>query len=118
MKNKMAKLKRVKVYIVGEEFELTPKQLLNKLSKLKFWDFQDFLDNNPTENFNHFKHKDRIIKLIKGGFDCVSNEYNERKLDRLELDRQEERVCSDQPIYPQGWYEKQDKEIIYGKLAR
>ena len=42
----MAKLKRVKVYIVGEEFELTPKQLLNKLSKLKFWDFQDFLDNN------------------------------------------------------------------------
>ena len=48
----------------------------------------------------------------------ILNEYNERKLDRLELDRQEERVCSDQPIYPQGWYEKQDKEIIYGKLAR
>ena len=111
----MAKLKKVKVHIMDEELELTPKQLLNKLSKLKYWDFHDFLDNNSTEIFNHFKQKDKIIELIENEFDCVSNEYNERKLDRLEIDRQEERTCSDQSIYPHGWYAKQDEEIIYGK---
>ena len=29
--------------------------------------------------------------------------------------RQEERISSDAPIYPHGWYEEQDNEIIFGK---
>ena len=35
----------------------------------------------------------------------------------LELDRQYEKSCAnlDQPIYPNGWYEKQDEQIIKGE---
>ena len=50
----MAKLKRVKVIIRDEEFNLTPRQLINKLSKLDHWDYEDFFENNPNDNINHF----------------------------------------------------------------
>jgi hypothetical protein len=58
----MRKLKRATVEIKGEEFNLTPKQLLNILSNLDYWDMKDFLGNNPTTLFNDLKIK---IKLLK-----------------------------------------------------
>ena len=45
----MAKLKRVKVIIRDEEFNLTPRQLINKLSKLDHWDYEDFFENNKGD---------------------------------------------------------------------
>ena len=60
----MAKLKRVKVIIRDEEFNLTPRQLINKLSKLDHWDYEDFFENNPTDNFNHFGCKEELIDQI------------------------------------------------------
>ena len=60
----MAKLKRVKVIIRDEEFNLTPRQLINKLSKLDHWDYEDFFENNPTDNFNHFACKEKLIDQI------------------------------------------------------
>ena len=60
----MAKLKRVKVIIRDEEFNFTPRQLINKLSKLDHWDYEDFFENNPTDNFNHFGCKEELIDQI------------------------------------------------------
>ena len=113
----MTKLKRVSVEIKGEEINLTPKQLLNKLSNLDYWDFQDFFECNSTDKFNHFGQKKTIVRLINEMFDQKSFEYNERKLNQMEFDRQEERSTDnlDQSIYPHGWYQKQDNQIIYGK---
>ena len=111
----MSKLKRVKVIIRDEEFNLTPKQLINKLSKLDHWDYEDFFENNPSENFNHFKYKEKIIDQIVEDYETTKMTYHERRIDNMMYQRQEERTCLDQPIYPHGWYEKQDNEIIYGK---
>ena len=113
---------KVNVYIMGENFNLTYKQLINKLSKLNYFDFLDFFENNPTEDFdcfntqrNGYQGKKVVIDKINETFDYVSNMHNEKKLDSMMYDRQMERTSSDQPIYPHGWYEKQDKEIIWGK---
>tara|TARA_B100001989_G_C24176698_1_gene286910 strand:+ start:63 stop:440 length:378 start_codon:yes stop_codon:yes gene_type:complete len=121
----MAKKIRINVYIKEENFNLTYKQLLNKLSKLDYYDFLDFFENNPTENFdcfntkrNNYKLKGIVIDEINGLFDSVCNIRNEQRLDNMMYNRQMERTSSDQPIYPQGWYEKQDKEIIWGKERR
>ena len=116
----MPKLKRVNVEIRGNNFDLTPKQLINKLSKIDYWDFIEFFELNPMDKFNHFKYKDKIIKLINNEFQSVSHLYRESKLDRLEILRQDERSSEnlDQPTYPHGWYQKQDNEVIYGKEVK
>jgi len=63
----MAKLKRVKVIIRDEEFNLTPRQLINKLSKLDHWDYEDFFENNRGEividNPPFSKKKEVCIRL-------------------------------------------------------
>ena len=112
----MRKLKRVKVDIQGQELLLTPKQLFMRLRHLGLWDMKDFLENNPTDLFNDFKHKDRIIEEIENIHDQLESDRNEKKLNMMELDRQEERSNADlnQSIYPHGWYEKQDNQIIKG----
>ena len=118
----MAKKIRINVCIKEENFDLTYKQLLNKLSKLDYYDFLDFFENNSTKNFdcfntkrNNYKLKGIVIDKINELFDWVCNMRNERRLDNMMYDRQMERTSSDQPINPHGWYEKQDKEIIWGK---
>ena len=112
----MRKLKRVNINIQGEEFSLTPKQLFIKLRKLNIWSMQSFLENNSTDLFNDFKHKDRIIEEIENIHGQLESDRNEKKLNMMELDRQEERSNSNlnQSIYPHGWYEKQDNQIIKG----
>ena len=112
----MRKLKRVNINIQGEEFSLTPKQLFIKLRKLNVWSMQSFLENNSTDLFNDFKHKDKIIEEIENIHDQLESDRNEKKLNMMELDRQEERSNSNlnQSIYPHGWYEKQDNQIIKG----
>ena len=111
----MAKLKRVKVIIRDEEFNLTPRQLINKLSKLDHWDYEDFFENNSTDNFNHFSCKEKLIDQIIEDYETAKMTYHEKRIDNMMYQRQEERISSDAPIYPHGWYEKQDNEIIYGK---
>ena len=111
----MRRLKRVKVDIQGQELLLTPKQLFMRLRHLGLWDMKDFLENNPTDLFNDFKHKDKIITEIENIHDQLENDRNERRLDNMEYHRQMERTSSDAPIYPHGWYEKQDNQIIKGE---
>tara|TARA_R100001230_G_C5510730_1_gene51400 strand:+ start:176 stop:520 length:345 start_codon:yes stop_codon:yes gene_type:complete len=111
----MAKLKRVKVIIRDEEFNLTPRQLINKLSKLDHWDYEDFFENNPTDNFNHFGCKEELIDQILEDYETAKMTDYERRIDNMMYFRQEERTSLDAPIYPHGWYEKQDNEIIFGK---
>ena len=111
----MRRLKRVKVYIRGEELLLTPKQLFIKLRKLNFWDMEEFLENNSTDLFNDFTFKLKIIEEIENIHDQIASEYNERRLDNMEYHRQMERTSSDMPIYPHGWYEKEDNQIIKGE---
>ena len=111
----MRRLKRVKVYIRGEELLLTPKQLFIKLRKLNFWDMEEFLENNSTDLFNKFTFKLKIIEEIENIHDQIASEYNERRLNNMEYHRQMERTSSDMPIYPHGWYEKEDNQIIKGE---
>ena len=74
----MRKLKRVNINIQGEEFSLTPKQLFIKLRKLNIWSMQSFLENNSTDLFNDFKHKDRIIEEIE-------NIHDQLESDRMQI---------------------------------
>tara|TARA_R110000803_G_C11762039_1_gene294064 strand:+ start:180 stop:527 length:348 start_codon:yes stop_codon:yes gene_type:complete len=113
----MRKIKRATVEIKGEEFNLTPKQLLNILSNLDYWDMKDFLGNNPTTLFNDFKNKNKIIEEIENTYDQLERDEHHRKLNQMEFDRQEERSTDnlDQSIYPHGWYEKEDNQIMYGE---
>ena len=111
----MAKLKRVKVIIRDEVFNLTPRQLINKLSKLDHWDYEDFFENNPTDNFNHFNCKKKLMKQILEDYETAKNVYHANRIEDMMYFRQEERISSDAPIYPHGWYEEQDNEIIFGK---
>ena len=116
----MPKLKRVKVDIQGDELLVTPKQLFMRLRHLSVWDMKDFLDNNSTDLFNDFKHKDKIIEEIENIHDQAESDRNERRLNTMELNRQDERSSEnlDQPTYPHGWYQKQDNEVIYGKEVK
>ena len=110
-------LKKVQVNIRGEELSLTPKQLFIKLRKFSVWDMEEFLENNSTDLLNDFKHKNKIIEEIENIHNQLESDRYERRLNALELDRQYERSCAnlDQPIYPNGWYEKQDEQIIKGE---
>ena len=85
------------------------------MSKLDHWDYEDFFENNPTDNFNHFACKEKLIDQIVEDYETAKMTDHERRIDNMMYQRQEERTCLDQPIYPHGWYEKQDNEIIYGK---
>ena len=69
----MRRLKRVKVYIRGEELLLTPKQLFIKLRKLNFWDMEEFLENNSTDLFNDFTFKLKIIEEIENIHDQLES---------------------------------------------
>ena len=111
----MRRLKKVKVDIQGQELLLTPKQLFMRLRHLGLWDMKDFLENNPTDLFNDFTFKLKIIEEIENIHDQIASEYNERRLNNMEYHRQMERTSSDMPIYPHGWYEKEDNQIIKGE---
>ena len=117
----MAQIK-VNVEIIGKNFNFTYKQLINKLSKLNYYDFLDFFDNNSKDKFNCFntkKNKNQgkkfVVDAINNEFNYISNIHNEKKLDNMEYNRQMERTSIDAPIYPHGWYEKQDNQIIKGE---
>ena len=61
---------------LDEEFNLTPRQLINKLSKLDNWDYEDFFENNPTDNFNHFNCKKKLMKQILEDYETAKNVYH------------------------------------------
>ena len=67
---------RVNVYIMGEGFNLTYKQLINKLSKLNYFDFLDFFENNPTEDFDCFNTQRNGYQGKKVVIDKINETFN------------------------------------------